>query len=111
MKTLKLIIAAIIGLMLMVVVAANMEPVDVELWPREFGIGTLGVYGVPLALVIFVSLALGFLLGELAEWGRERRHRKRLSAGRRKITELQTENDRLLRRMGAEDDEIEVIGR
>lgn len=111
MRTLKLIIAVILGLALMIVVAANMEPVDLELWPEEFGIGTIGIYDVPLALVIFAALAIGFLVGELVEWSRERKYRAQLSRAHRRIAELETENARLLHRMGAADDELAVIGR
>lgn len=111
MRTLKLIIAVIVALILMIVAAANMEPVDLELWPTQFGVGTIGLYGVPLALVIVVTLAAGFLIGELFEWSRERKYRAQLSAERRRAARLQGENDRLLQKMGAQDDELTVIGR
>lgn len=109
MRTVKLVIAVVVALALMIVVAANMEPVDLELWPQQFGIGTLGVYGVPLALVIFLALAIGFLVGELVEWSRERKYRAELEVKRRRIAELQDENDRLIRKMGRRDDELLLI--
>jgi len=110
MRVLKLVLAVIIGLALMIIVAANMEPVDLELWPAQFGIGTLGLYGVPLALVIFVTLAIGFLLGMIVEWNRERSTRACLNRTNRRIAELESENQRLLRRTGAADDELMLIG-
>lgn len=111
MRTVKLVIAAIVALALMIVVAANWEPVDLELWPEQFGIGTLGLYGVPLALVVFIALALGFFVGELVEWSRERKYRAEIAEQRREIAALREENDRLLRRMGARDDELALIDR
>ena len=111
MRTLKLVIAVILALALMIVVAANMEPVDLELWPEQFGIGTIGLYGVPLALVIFIALVIGFVVGELVEWSRERKYRAQLARTHRRIAELETENARLLHRVGAEDDELALIGR
>jgi uncharacterized integral membrane protein len=111
MRTLKLVVAVILALALMIVVAANMEPVDLELWPEQFGIGTIGLYGVPLALVIFVALVLGFVIGELTEWSRERKYRAELSRERRRMAELKAEHDRLLHKTGARDDELALIGR
>ena len=111
MRTLKLILAAILALALMIVVAANWEPVDLELWPTQFGIGTIGLYGVPLALVVFTALALGFAVGELFEWSRERHYRAELAEQRRANAALREENDRLLRRMGRRDDELALIER
>ncbi len=111
MRTLKLVVAIIVALLLMIVVAANMDPVSLELWPRQFGIGTLGVSGVPLALVVFAALAVGFGIGELVEWSRERKYRAQLAEQRRQLAELRDENDRLLRKTGARDDELALIER
>ena len=111
MRTLKLVVAIIVALLLMVVVAANMDPVALELWPQQFGIGTIGVSGVPLALVIFVALVVGFGVGELVEWSRERKYRAQLAEQRRQLAALREENDRLLRKTGARDDELALIER
>ena len=109
MRTLKLVIAVLVALVLMIVVAANMDPVALELWPQQFGVGTIGVDGVPLALVIFAALAIGFAIGELVEWSRERKHRREVAEQRRQIAELREENDRLLRRAGVRNDELALI--
>lgn len=111
MRTLKLVVAIIVALVLMVIVAANMDPVALELWPSQFGVGTFGVSGVPLALVIFAALAIGFVIGELVEFTRERKYRAQLSEQRRQLAALREENDRLLRRTGARDDELALIER
>ena len=111
MRILKLVIAVLIALALMIVVAANMDPVSLELWPEQFGVGTLGIDGVPLALVIFGTLLIGFLLGQLIEYARERRYRAELAEKRRIVAGLREENDRLSRKAGEHDDELALIER
>ena len=72
MRTLKLVIALVIGLVLMLVVAANMDPVDLRLFPAALGVDVGRMDDVPLALVIVATFLLGFLVGELVEFTRER---------------------------------------
>jgi uncharacterized integral membrane protein len=111
MRTLKLVIAVVIGLALMIVVAANMERVELRLLPEPLGIefGTLS--GVPLALVIVATFLLGFLVGELVEFTRERKYRALLGEKRRELALVREENERLARRAGAKDDDLALVGR
>jgi uncharacterized integral membrane protein len=111
MRTLKLVVALVIALALMVVVAANMEPVDLRLLPEALGVrfGTLS--DVPLAMVIVLTFLLGFLVGELVEFTRERKYRALLGEKRRELALVREENERLARRVGVKDDDLALIGR
>jgi uncharacterized integral membrane protein len=111
MRTLKLVIALVIGLVLMLVVAANMAPVDLRLFPEALGIDVGSLDGVPLALVLVATFLVGFLVGELVEFTRERKYRALLAEKRRELALAHDENQRLARRAGVKDDELALIGR
>ncbi len=111
MQTLKLVIAVVIGLALMIVVAANMEPVELRLLPEAFGIELGSLTDVPLALVIVATFLLGFLVGELVEFARERKHRALLAQQRRELALVRDENIRLAQQAGVKDDELALIRR
>lgn len=111
MRTIKLVIAVILGLVLMIVVAANMNPVDLHLLPEAVGIAGDSITGVPLALVILATFLLGFLVGELVEFTRERKYRAQLGAKRRELAAVRAENERLAREVGASKDDLALIRR
>jgi uncharacterized integral membrane protein len=111
MRTLKLVIALVIGLALMLVVAANMDPVDLRLFPEALGIDFGSLDDVPLALVIVATFLLGFLVGELVEFTRERKYRALLAEKRRELALVLDENQRLAQRAGVKDDELALIRR
>jgi uncharacterized integral membrane protein len=111
MRTLKLVIAVILGLVLMIIVAANMDPVDLHLLPESIGITGDSITGVPLALVILGTFLLGFLVGELVEFTRERKYRAQLGAKRRELAAVRAENERLARKAGVKDDDLALIRR
>ena len=111
MRTLKLVIALVIGLMLMLVVAANMAPVDLRLFPEALGLDFGSLDDVPLALVIVAVFLLGFLVGELVEFTRERKHRVQLAEKRRELAQVRDENQRLAQKVGVKDDELALIRR
>lgn len=111
MRTLKLVIAVVLGLALMVVVAANMERVDLRLLPEALGFEFGVLTGVPVALIIVAVFLLGFLVGELVEFTRERKYRAQLGQKRRELALVREENDRLARKVGETDDELALIRR
>jgi uncharacterized integral membrane protein len=111
MRTLKLVIALVMGLVLMLVVAANMEPVDLRVFPEALGIDIGSLNNVPLALVIVAAFLLGFLVGELVEFTRERKYRALLAEKRRELALVRDENQRLAQRAGVKDDELALIRR
>ena len=111
MRTLKLVIAVLVGLALMVVVAANMQPVELRLVPEALGLDLGSLDDVPLALVIVATFLLGFLVGELVEYARERKHRALLAEKRRELALVRDENRRLAQQAGVQNDELALIGR
>ena len=111
MRTLKLVIAVVLGLALMVIVAANMEPVELRLFPEAMGIESGSLADVPLALVIVATFLLGFLIGELVEFTRERKYRALVKEKRRELAVVREENERLARQVGAKDDDLALIRR
>jgi lipopolysaccharide assembly protein A len=111
MSTLKLVLAIVLGLALMIVVAANMAPVDLHLVPKVLGIADTSVRGVPLAIVIVGTFLLGFLVGELVEFTRERKYRAQLGQKRRELAAVREENERLARQVGVKDDDLALVRR
>ena len=102
MRTLKLIVMALIVLALVLVMTANMAPVSLRLTPEILGLDILILPEVPLAVVIIASVLVGFLWGMLLEYVREGKHRKRLDQTRRELGALREENDQLAAKLGDE---------
>ncbi len=109
MRTIKLIILAIIGLGLMLVLAANMAPVNLHLLPAALNINLFSLTGVPLSMVIVAAVLVGFLIGLLMEFLRESKHRGNLARKRRELAELREENARLVARLEESGNELAVI--
>jgi uncharacterized integral membrane protein len=111
MSTLKLVLAIVLGLALMIIVAANMAPVDLHLVPQVLGFSDTSITGVPLAIVIVGTFLLGFLVGELVEFTRERKYRAQLGQKRRELAAVREENERLARQAGVKDDDLALVRR
>ena len=109
MRTIKLVILTIVGIALMLVLAANMGPVDLHLLPGALGVNASSLTGVPLSMVIVVAVVTGFLIGLLIEYLREGKHRANLARKRREISELREENARLAERLKEQGVEISVL--
>ncbi len=109
MRTIKLIILVIIGLALMLLLAANMAPVDLHLLPAALNVDLFSLTGVPLSMVIVAAVLVGFLIGLLMEFLREGKHRSNLARKRRELNELREENARLAARLEESGNELAVI--
>lgn len=109
MRTIKLIILVVIGLSLMMILAANMAPVDLHLLPKALNIDLFSLIGVPLSMVIVAAVLVGFLVGLLMEFLREGKHRGNLARKRRELAELREENARLAALLEEQGDELAVI--
>lgn len=108
MRTLRLVIAGLVLLVLMVLLAANWTWVELRLVPEQMGAG-LPSLAAPLSAVIVAAFAVGFIFGELVEYIREHKHRARLAEKRRQVGTLQEENARLAQRLKAHGDEIGTL--
>ena len=93
MRFVKYLVLALIALALVVIGFANRAPITLTLFPEnlvpftKFNAAiTLEVYQ-----VVFVSIALGLLLGFFWEWAREHKHRSAARQGTRQVTQLERE--------------------
>lgn len=109
MRTVKLVILALIAIALIVLGAANMAPVDLRLLPAAAGIAAPTLSQVPLALVILGAVLVGIIVGLLVEYMRERKYRAQNNEKRREIQRLRDEVSRLSRKVSGSDDDIEPI--
>ena len=107
MRIIRLSILVLLGAALVVLGVANMAPVDLYLVPQEILPGEQYVLrGIPLALVIFVAVVLGVVIGELLEYLRESKHRRQAAEKRREVGHLRQEVGRLSARLGDNDDDL-----
>ena len=97
MRFVKYLVLALIALALVVIGFANRAPITLTLFPEnlvpftKFNAAiTLEVYQ-----VVFVSIALGLLLGFFGEWAREHKHRAAVVRERREKSKLATEVKKL----------------
>lgn len=104
LRLIKWAILAAVCVALVVLGVANMAPVDLYLVPPGIVQRDLVLAGVPLAAVILAAILLGVVIGELFEWVREHKHRRRASERGREVERLRAEIASLKRRLGDKDD-------
>ncbi|MEM8698003.1 MAG: LapA family protein [Pseudomonadota bacterium] len=106
MRLIKTLFLVIIGAGLVVVGIGNMAPVDVYLLPEMLTGQEFALTGVPLSAVIIAAVLLGLLIGQLMEWLREAKHRRRSSSRGREVAKLQNELTKLKRAHASPDDDL-----
>jgi uncharacterized integral membrane protein len=94
-RLLRFLAIALILLILVVLGVANMQPVTLNVLPEGMVDTAPSIGGVPLSVVILASMLVGFVIGEVFEWLRERKHRREVSTRGREIQQLRAENARL----------------
>ena len=104
LRLIKWAVLAVICIALVILGVANMEPVDLRLLPSGILAEDIALRGVPLAVVILLALLTGVVIGELFEWVREHKHRRRAVLEHREVERLQSEVASLKRRLGEKDD-------
>ena len=109
MRTIKLVILVVIALALMLVLSANMAPVNLHLLPAAMGINLFSVNDVPLSFVIVIAVLTGFLIGLLMEYLREGKHRANLARKRRELSNLREENAKLAARIEEKGDDLAML--
>jgi uncharacterized integral membrane protein len=111
MRTVKLVLLALILIGIVVLALANREPVTLHLLPEGMARLMPVSRQMPLFVVILLSVVLGMVIGYLFEWLREHKHRRRASANAREAAKLGREVDRLRRQSGKpEDDVLALLG-
>ncbi|TPE50220.1 LapA family protein [Amaricoccus solimangrovi] len=106
MRTVKILLLALILLVIVVLSLANRELVTLNLLPE--GMATLMPVSVqvPLFLVSLLSILVGMILGYLLEWLREHKHRRRASEHAREAARLSREMHELRTSTGKPEDEV-----
>ena len=97
MRFVKYLVLALIALALVVIGFANRAPITLTLFPENLVPFTKFNAAITLELyqVVFVSIALGLLLGFFWEWAREHKHRAAVVRERREKSKLATEVKKL----------------
>ncbi len=108
MRTIKTALAVVIGLALMLIMAANMAKVELHLLPSALANEGWTLTS-PLSVVIVAAVGAGFVLGLLIEFMREAKHRTRLAEKRAEIARLKAENARLSKQAGVDTDELALL--
>ena len=97
MRFVKYLVLALIALGLVVIGFANRAPITLTLFPENLVPFTKFNAAITLEIyqVVFVSIALGLLLGFFWEWAREHKHRAAVVRERREKSKLATEVKKL----------------
>lgn len=92
-RTLRLILLGLLGLVLLTLALANRAPVEVRLLPGDLAALTGLTWGMqlPLFLVIFAGILAGVLIGFVWEWFREHGHRATANQKSREVAKLERE--------------------
>ena len=97
MRFVKYLVLALVALALVVIGFANRAPITLTLFPENLVPFTKFNAAITLEIyqVVFVSIALGLLLGFFWEWAREHKHRAAVVRERREKSKLATEVKKL----------------
>ena len=96
----KAIILIPLALVAVAFAVANKEPVGVSFDPFAAGVTDFKI-DTPLFFVVFASLILGVLLGGVATWIGQRRHRRAERMHRRDVERLRSDIDRMRAQSGS----------
>lgn len=111
MRTIRLLLLVVLALVLIGVALANRAPVTVGLFPGNFAAYLGGGWTVtmPLFLLIFLTLAIGMVLGLIWEWLRESRIRTAAVRRGQALEAAQRETGQLRQQFAAPKDEVLAI--
>ncbi|CAM5188306.1 GMP synthase [Bosea thiooxidans] len=91
---LKALVLVPIALLIVLFSVANRAPVRVSLDPFSRDLPTLS-YELPLFAVVLAAIAIGVLIGGLASWLAQGKHRKAARRNRREVETLRSETQAL----------------
>ena len=94
LRFLKAVILLPVAIAVVLLAVANRGPVTFSLDPFADGVPALAVV-LPLYAVLFLAVALGVVIGGVAAWGAQGKHRRARRAQGRELTRLRTEAERL----------------
>ncbi len=93
MTSLRYLFLGLLGLCLLILALANRGIVALRLLPEDLG-GAIGIdpsVSMPLFLIVFLSMAVGLLIGFVWEWLREHKHRAEARSERAQKERLERE--------------------
>ncbi len=108
LRFLRILFLAILGIALLAVASANLDPVTLHVLPSDMAV-VLGVnwqMQLPLFLVIFAGILAGLGIGFVWEWFREARHRAALAEHKREAGQLRREVSKLRTDTRKPDDDV-----
>ena len=109
MRAIKLAIIVVLGIALMMIIAANWTPVSLHLLPEALGVERFTYPNVPLALIIVAAVLVGFILAQLLEMLKGSADRRRLNQKAQEISRLRKENARLSSLVQDEDQDLQAL--
>lgn len=109
MRVIKTLFLLVVAACLIVLGVGNMAPVDLFLVPERVSGTAMSLQGVPLAAVIMLAVLLGLIIGQVLEFLREGKYRRRMNDGLREIARLRADNDALKRQIADPDDDLPKI--
>ncbi len=92
-RSLRYVMLAVLGIVLLTVALANRTPVLVQIVPPDMAafLGFDVAAEMPLFLVIFGGIVAGLLIGFVWEWLREMKHRTTATTKSREVSRLERE--------------------
>jgi len=111
MRTIRIFFIVILAIVLILLAAANREPVTVSLIPEALAQFTGGQWSLtmPAFVALFLAMVFGVLVGLVWEWLRESRLRAESSRRAQHLAQLQREVGDLRRTHAAPRDEVLAI--
>ena len=94
LRFLKALVLLPVAILVVLLAVANRGPVTFSLDPIADGVPALALV-LPLYAVIFLAVALGMVIGGIAAWGAQGKHRRARRSQGRELTRLRSEADRL----------------
>jgi hypothetical protein len=94
LRLLKAVILLPVAIAVVLLAVANRAPVTFSLDPFADGVPALAVV-LPLYAVVFVAVALGVVIGGIAAWGAQGKHRRARRSQGRELARLRAEAERL----------------
>lgn len=108
LRFLRILFLAVLGILLLAVASANLDPVTVRALPADMAVVLRLDWQIelPLFLVIFAGIVAGLGIGLVWEWFREAKHRAALAEHKREAGQLRREVSRLRTETRKPDDDV-----
>ena len=114
MRYIRYAFLAVLAVVLVSVLLANREFVELRLLPQGLaevpGLGAFDLsISLPLFVVLLAGIAAGLIIGFIWEWLREHKHRRDASVNARAVRRLEGEVGRIKQSTGKPDDVLAIL--